>query len=78
MEAQQQQPLGLQLQPPLGQHNQRHKTFSQFYGDAALDPCQGQYLRIMHRFDPAHPNAIQGNLLLDQALGSGAIPQAYL
>jgi hypothetical protein len=32
----------------------------------------------MHRFDPAHPNAIQGNLLLDQALGSGALPQAYL
>jgi hypothetical protein len=77
MEALQQPPIGGQQLPPL-LPTQRYKTFSQLYSDETLDPCKGQYARIMHRFDPAHPNAIQGNILLDQALGAGAIPQAYL
>lgn len=72
-----QQHLGLQ-QPPLLPTNNHHNTFSQLYSDQTLDPCHGQYAHIMHQFNPAHPKAIQGNLLMDQALGLGTVPQAYL
>lgn len=72
-----QPPHGLQ-QPPLPQNTHRHSTFAELYGDATKDPCAGQYAPIMSRFDPMHANAVQGNVLMDQALGASAVPQAYL
>jgi hypothetical protein len=74
--AHQQPPLGLLQQPLNG--SSRHNAFASFYSDTTKDPCSGQYARIMNRFDPDQDNAIQAEVLLDQALGAGCVPQAYI
>jgi hypothetical protein len=56
----------------------RHATFASFYNDLTLDPCKGQYARIMGRFEPEQENRIPAEVLLEQALGAGCVPQAYL
>jgi hypothetical protein len=62
---------------PLNAHRTRHQEFCAFYRDETLDPCQRSYERIMDRFDPEF-NATSHVTLLDQAVGSGPVPQAYL
>jgi hypothetical protein len=62
-----------QLQPAAA-----HQTFCAFYQDETLDPCQRNYVQIMERFDPEVNPGISHIFLLDQAVGSGPIPQAYL
>lgn len=62
---------------PLNAHQTRHQDFSSFYHDEALDPCHRSYERIMDRFDPEF-QAMSHVTLLDQAVGSGPVPQAYL
>lgn len=57
--------------PPL-----QHTTFSSFYQDTTLDPCQGQYTQIMNRFDPEVNNNITHMYLLEQAVGYGPVPGA--
>jgi hypothetical protein len=66
--------------PPPGQVvlRPKHRTFRALYQDASADPYQGRYERIMERFDPERNNAISHVMLLEQAGGAGAIPQAYL
>ena len=55
------------------------RTFMQFYEDLSKDPCNGDYGRIMQRFDPESPTAVATEVLLEQALGSGGTKhQAYL
>jgi hypothetical protein len=66
----------LQAGPP-NNHQPHHQDFSAFYRDETLDPCQRSYERIMDRFDPEF-NATSHVTLLDQAVGSGPVPQAYL
>jgi hypothetical protein len=66
-----------QLAPPvlaLG----RHSTYSSFYSDITLDPFQGNYARVMERMDPEVNNALSHVMLLEQAVGAGPVPQAYL
>jgi len=63
---------------PLLPPNQLHQSFGAFYGDASLDPCSGDYTRIMDRFDPEVNPAISHVTLLERAIGSGPVPQAYL
>jgi len=70
----------LLLQPPGPALNQEaaHKTFAEFYGDEALDPCAGNYEDLMNRFDlDVNPGATPLNLF-EQATAAGPIPQAYL
>jgi hypothetical protein len=55
-----------------------HQDFRAFYGDPTLDPCNGDYSQIMNRFDPEITPAISHATLLEQALGLGPVPQAYL
>jgi hypothetical protein len=55
-----------------------HQDFRSFYGDLTLDPCNGDYSRIMARFDPEINPAISQATLLEQAIGLGPVPQAYL
>jgi hypothetical protein len=62
---------------PLNAHRFRHQDFSAFYRDETLDPCHRSYERIMERFDP-EVNATSHVTLLDQAVASGPVPQAYL
>jgi hypothetical protein len=38
----------------------------------------GQYTRILNHFDPEVNNNVSHVFLLEQALGSGPVPQAYL
>jgi hypothetical protein len=57
---------------------QLHKDFKAFYGDPTLDRCQGDYTRIIDRFDSELNPAISHVILLEQALGMQAVPQAYL
>jgi hypothetical protein len=59
-------------------HEARHQTFSALYQDATLDPCQGNYGRIMDRFDPEVNNAISRVFLFEQAVTTGPTLQAYL
>jgi len=67
--------LGIQAPPLL----RRPSTFFEFYQDLQRDPCQGNYAAIMARFNPAQPNAVPANVLMEQALGTPAhVPQAYL
>jgi hypothetical protein len=57
---------------------QKARTFVQLYEDTAKDPCNGDYSRIMQRFDPESPTVVAPETLLEQALGSvGTKPQAY-
>ena len=70
-------PLPLQL-PGLGTPTATaHLTFASYYGDLELDPCKGDYRRIMERFDPDVNNVVTPLLLQEQAVGSGVVPQAY-
>jgi hypothetical protein len=55
-----------------------HQNFRSFYGDETLDPCQGNHAQIMTHFDPELNLGITPVTLLEQAVGSGPIPQAYL
>ncbi len=67
--------------PPLGAPSpghRPHKSFVAFYGNAGLDPYQDSYARILERMDPEVNNAISHVFLLEQAVGLGAVPQAYL
>jgi hypothetical protein len=71
-------PGGIPLQQALPEQ-QKARTFLQFYEDTTKDPCNGDYSRIMQRFDPESPTVIAAELLLEQALGSvGTQHQAYL
>jgi hypothetical protein len=73
-------PPGMPAPPPgapLPEHR-THKNFAAFYGDAGLDPYQDSYARILGRMDPEVNNAISHVFLLEQAVGLGAVPQAYL
>ncbi len=45
------------------------RTFQQFFSDTSKDPCQGEYGRVMARFDPEAENAVPGEVLLEQAIG---------
>jgi hypothetical protein len=56
----------------------RHSTYSSFYSDTSLDPFQGNYARVMERMDPEVNNALSHVVLLEQAVGAGPVPQAYL
>jgi hypothetical protein len=56
----------------------RHKSFYEFFGDNELDPSKGDYTRIMARFDPEVNQATSHVMLLELAVGSGPVPQAYL
>jgi hypothetical protein len=62
---------------PAGPMPPRHKTFASFYADTTLDPNQGDYQRVLARFDP-ETNNIPHAQLLEQVIGSGPVPQAYL
>lgn len=56
----------------------RARTFLQFYQDTTKDPCQGDYGRIMQRFDPEHAASIAAEVLFEQAMGAGGTShQAY-
>jgi hypothetical protein len=71
----------LPLQPMQGATLQgltRLRTFREYYSDETRDPCKGSYSRIMDRFDPEVNNAVSHVMLLEQAIGSGVVPQAYL
>jgi hypothetical protein len=68
----------LQLPGPNAVQNLRHQSFEEFYRDPTLDPFQGDYARVMERFDPEVNNALSYVLLLGQAVGGGPVPQAYL
>jgi len=57
---------------------QRHRSFASYYGDETLDPFQGNYTRILERLDPETNNGLSHFMLLEQAVGTGACPQAYL
>ncbi len=70
-------PLPLQLPGPGTPTAAAHLTFASYYGDLELDPCKGDYRRIMERFDPDVNNVVTPLLLQEQAVGSGAVPQAY-
>ena len=69
-------PLPLLPQPMLAPT--RHSTYSSFYSDTALDPFQGNYARVMERMDPEVNQALSHIMLLEQAVGMGPVPQAYL
>jgi hypothetical protein len=56
----------------------RRKTFTLLFADPTRDPFQDSYQRIMARLDPAVNPALSYIMLLEQALGSGPVPQAYL
>jgi hypothetical protein len=56
----------------------RHQVFSEFYRDGELDPCRGDYTRIMERFDPEVNAGTSHVMLLEQAVQYGPEPQAYL
>jgi hypothetical protein len=60
---------------PLGP---KHQTFAALYNDPALDPCHSTYAVLLACFDPAQNVAITHVLLLEQAIGAGVAPQAYL
>ncbi len=76
------QVMPAQVVPPLGVNlvpRAPPSTFSQWYGDETRDPFQGNYRRIMDRFNPDRNDAVPGQTLFQQAVsGSGAVPQAYL
>jgi hypothetical protein len=50
----------------------------EFIGDPLLDPCQGDYGRILLRVDPEETPVLSHLMLHKQAMGSGLVPQAYL
>jgi len=56
----------------------RHASFTAFYNDIMLDPFQGEYTRVMERMDPEVNNGVSHVMLLEQAAGTGPVPQAYL
>jgi hypothetical protein len=62
-----QQPIRMLLQLLMPQNKHHHGTFAELYGNELEDPCAGQYARIMAHFDPIYVNAVQGNILIDQA-----------
>jgi len=57
---------------------QGHQNFPSYYGDGTLDPYQGNYTRILERLDPETNNGLSHVMLLEQAVGTGPCPQAYL
>jgi hypothetical protein len=65
------------LAPPVLQ-GPRAQNFSMLFQDPTLDPCQGDYTRIMERFNPNANPGLSHVMLLEQATSSGPIPQAYL
>jgi len=67
-----------QLNLPIGGPVSRPREFASWYSDGQLDPLRGQYEAIMHRFDPEINNTISHIILLEQAVGGGPVPQAYL
>jgi hypothetical protein len=56
----------------------RHTTFATLYAEETADPWQGDYTRIMDRFDPETNQLVTPLLLLEQAVVAGPVPQAYL
>jgi hypothetical protein len=71
-------PLPLQLPGHGTPSPAAHLTFAAYYGDPELDPCKGDYRRLMERFDPDVNNVVTPLLLQEQAVASGIVPQAYL
>ncbi len=70
-------PLPLQLPGHGAPSTASHLTFASYYGDLELDPCKGDYRRLMERFDPDINNVVTPLLLQEQAVASGVAPQAY-
>jgi hypothetical protein len=69
-------PPGVNIAPPM---TPQPRTFQEFYSDATKDPCHGQYGRILQRFDPESPNAVEPVMLFEQAVnGNSSTHQAYL
>jgi hypothetical protein len=56
----------------------RHRTFHSSYADQELDPYQGNYDSILRRFDVDVNPGVTPVVLFEQAVGLGAVPQAYL
>jgi hypothetical protein len=73
------QAMPVQVAPPLGVNlvpRAPPSTFSQWYGDETRDPCQGNYRRIMNRFNPDRNDAVPGQTLFQQAVsGGGVVPR---
>jgi hypothetical protein len=65
------------LAPPVLQGHGA-QSFSMLFQDPAVDPCQGDYIHIMERFNPIINPGLSHVMLLEQATGSGPVPQAYL
>jgi hypothetical protein len=55
-----------------------HTTFVTLYADETADPWQGDYQPIMDRVDLEMNRMLTPLLLLEQAVGAGPVPQAYL
>jgi hypothetical protein len=68
----------LPLPGPITGNPIRHTTFATLYADETADPWQGDYQRIMDRVDPETNQLVTPLLLLEQAVGAGPVPQAYL
>lgn len=48
----------------------RHRTYQELYGDETLDPYQGDYTRIMSRFDIDENPGVTCLMLYEQAVGA--------
>jgi hypothetical protein len=55
-----------------------HKTFTSYYMERAQAPEYRDYQRILDHFDPDVNGVVSHVYLLEQAVSSGPIPQAYL
>jgi len=67
---------GLEL--PAAPATPRYRTYQELYGDATIDPYQGNYARIMSRFDIDENPGVTYLMLYEQAVGAGLIPQAFI
>lgn len=64
--------------PPAQSQAQLHQNVCSIYCDQTLDPCHGNYSHIMDFMDPEVNQAISPINLLEQAIGTGLVPQAFL
>ncbi len=55
-----------------------HTTFVTLYADETADPWQGDYQPIMDRVDLEMNRMLTPLLLLEQAVGAGPVPQAFV
>jgi hypothetical protein len=66
------------LMQPGPQGDVNHKSFAELYGDPSQDPCQGNYLGMINRFDVDRNPGLTSVRLFEEATAAGPIPQAYL